>query len=338
MSGTKTTIRDVARKAGVSTATVSRYLNNSRSFSQNIKDNIQNAIDFLNYVPNENARSLKHNKTNVVGIIVPDMVVYSYIMKEIEQRLYDYGYSVIMANSGFDPARESVLLQNLLRQRVDGVLLASCGRNAAQIRSMEEQGIPVVLFDRYLEDMPDMPYVLEKGKECERRIVEYALSQGHTRIAYIQGPSAERVSNERFLEFLKILDEHGIAQCPRFYYPDVTQTERIKLVSNDILNHLNEVSLVITTNGKQIKNFIMAAHERKMEIPRDISITGFGLEEYKTLFLSPITCIIQNHKGIGKACSEKILELIENPNQIGKRDIIEIESEFFIGESVKKIS
>lgn len=337
MKGNSVTIKDVASKAGVSTATVSRYLNNSRTFPENITSSIQNAIESLNYVPNENARSLKHNKTNVIGIIIPDMVVYSYIMREIERVLYNYGYSVIMANSGFDSKKESILLQNLIRQRVDGILLASCGHNSEQIKTIEGQGIPVVLFDRYLVDMPNMPYILEKGRECVRKIVEYAISQGHRKIAYIKGPE-EYVSNERFEEFLKVLDEHNIEHCPRFYYSDVTQQDKIREVSNDILNHIDEVSLVITTNGKQIKNFIMTAHERGMEIPKSISITGFGLEEYKTLFLSPITCIIQNHKTIGKACSEKIIELINNRKLIGKRSIIEIDSEFFIGESVKNIN
>lgn len=338
MQNERATIKKVASEAGVSTATVSRYLNKTREFPQEINDKIQKAIDALDYVPNENARSLKQKRTKIIGIIVPDMIVYSYILREIERNLYDFGYSTIMATSSFDSKREETLLLNLLKQRVDAIILASCGGNSEFIKSIQNQGIPVVLFDRYLEDLPNMPYILEKGRDCERKIVEFALKQGHKKIAYLQGPAHEHVSLERFQEFLKILDENEIERNPRFYYPDVINSDQIKEVSNDILNHIDEISLVITTNGKQIKQFIMAAHARGLEIPRDISITGFGLEEYKTLFLSPITCIIQNHKAIGRECSNKVLELISNKDRIGEKCIIEVESEFFIGESVKRLS
>lgn len=337
MQKDRPTIKQVASMAGVSTATVSRYLNKSREFTKEVQSKIQKAIDSLDYVPNENARSLKQQRTKVIGIIVPDMVVYSYILREIEQLLYEHGYSTIMANSAFDSQREEDLLLNLFRQRVDGIILASCGGNSNFIQSIQKQGIPIVLFDRYLSDLPNMPYVLEKGKECTRKIVEYALKQGHKNIAYIQGPSSEHVSAERFNEFLTILDENSISKTPRFYYPDVVHSEKMKEVCNDILDNINKISLVITTNGKQIKQFIMAAHARGFEIPKDISITGFGLEEYKTLFSSPITCIIQNHKAIGYECTKKLLDLISHKEKIGEKCIIEIESEFFIGKSIRDL-
>lgn len=329
------TIKKVAKMAGVSTATVSRYLNGTREFPKETKSLIQYAIDELGYVPNENARSLKHNRTKVIGVIIPDMVVYSYIVQEIEKNLYEYGYSVIVANSSFDKEKEAVLLRNLLRQRVDGILIASCGSNSSILKTFWKQGVPIVLFDRFLEDLPDMPYVLEKGKECVRKLVEFTISQGHRNIAYMKGPQNEYVSEERYLEFLKVLEENNIIPLQEYHYSNVVSKESLTKVSTDILNNIDKISVVITTNSRQIKTLFMEAHKRGMSIPQDISVTGFGLEEYKSLFPIPVTCIIQNHEAIGKACSEAILRMVEKKEwTIEERTI---NSEFFIGESVKRI-
>ena len=111
--------------------------------------------------------------------------------------------------------------------------------------------------------------------------------------------------------------------------------EEIKKASNDILDHLDEVTIVITTNAKQIKHFVMTANERGIRIPDDISITGFGLDEYRTLFPYPMTCIIQNHREIGKQCAKMMLELIDDEAPQPKK--ILIDSDFFIGSSVKRL-
>ena len=118
MKQKRCTIKQVAEEAGVSTATVSRYLNNSRQFPEDVKDRIRNAIDALHYAPNANARSLKKNETRVIGMIIPDMIVYNYICKTIEQILCDNDYSLIIATSNFEPRREAILLQRLFQQQV----------------------------------------------------------------------------------------------------------------------------------------------------------------------------------------------------------------------------
>ena len=336
MNQKRSTIKQVAEKAGVSTATVSRYLNNSRNFSDDIKGKINDAIKSLHYAPNANARSLKKNKTNVIGMIIPDLVVYSHICKVIEKILCDNDYSLIIATSNFDSKMENTLLQRLFQQHVDGILLASCGGNDEYIKFIEEQYIPIVLFDRILPELSDMNYVLEKGIECIRKITEYAIGQGHRKFAYLMGPQKETVSSERFDEFIRILEANSIERNYRFYYPDVLSQEQIKEASNDILDHIDEVSIVVTTNAKQIKYFIMTAHERGMEIPNDISITGFGLDEYKTLFSCSISCIIQNHVEIGRQCATMMLDLINNPSRQSKK--ILIDCEFFIGNSVIVVS
>ena len=335
MNQKRSTIKQVAHEAGVSTATVSRYLNKSRNFPEDVKERIKNAINTLHYTPNANARSLKKNETRVIGMIIPDLIVYNFICKTIEQILCDNDYSLIIATSNFDPKRENILLHRLFQQHVDGILLASCGQNDEYIKFIEYQEVPIVLFDRVIPSLPDMNYILEKGVECIRKLTEYAISQGHRKFAYLLGPEGAPVSQERFDEFLRILDKHGIEPDYRFYYPNSLSQEEIREASNDILDHIDEITVVITTNAKQIKHFIMTAHERGFEIPDDISITGFGLDEYKTLFSCPISCIIQNHVEIGAQCAKRMLDLINHKTIHSKR--ILIDSEFFIGKSVKRI-
>ena len=335
--GKAVTIKDVAKWADVSVATVSRYLNNTRKFPSETIRKIDAAISELGYVPNANARSLKQNKTGILGIIVPDMIIYGYMCRTIENNLFDKDYNVIICNTGYAPEKEHTFLQKLQQQRVDGIFIASCGKNNNLIRKIAVSGTPIVMFDRYIPELPELNYVLERGKECTRKLTEFAVSCGHKAFAYMKGP-LEFISNERFNEFLRILNEHNIAPNPRYYYDSVITSNEIVKVSNDIIDNINDISIVLTTNAKQIKYFIMTAHQRGLSIPEDISITGFGLSEYKHLWTMPTTCIIQNHRDIGIQCVNKMIQLIDNPKLNLSGEITYVENEFNIGSSVMDLT
>lgn len=337
MENQKVTITEVAKWANISITTVSHYLNNTKKVSANTTRRIQAAIDELNYIPNANARSLKQKRTHIVGVVIPDMVIYSSICQYIEAFLYDHDYNVIICNSGFNQAKEHIQLHALLEQRVDGIILASSGQNSRFIQTIKDSGTPIVLFDRYQPDLPNFTYVLEDSVACIERLTGHVIARGHKTIAYMKGPDNSTVSEERFELFQEILDRNKLKKQPEFYYSNCMTKEDCMSAYDHLLAHRHEATALITTNANQLKYFIMAAHAKDIRIPEEMSFTGFGIEDYKTLFEPPITCIIQNHYDIAKNCADCILELMEKAqqppaNESTKR--ILLESEFFIGNSV----
>lgn len=341
MTNRKITITEVAEWANVSITTVSHYLNGTKKVSAESSRRIQAAINELNYIPNINARSLKQKRTRVIGIVIPDMVIYSAICQYIESFLYEHDYSVIICNTGFNQAKENIQLHALLEQRVDGILLASSGQNSRFIQSIQDSGTPIVLFDRYQPDLPHFTYVLENSVVCIEKLTNHVISMGHKNIAYMKGPDNSTVSEERFEIFKSILARNALREHPEFYYSNCMTKQDCMKAYDHLFAHRGEVTALITTNANQIKYFIMAAHEHGIRVPDEMSFTGFGVEDYKTLFEPPVTCIIQNHYEIAKNCAKCILELMEyRQNETPMAEMsktILLESEFFIGKSVTRV-
>lgn len=331
----RVTISEVAKWAGVSTATVSHHLNGTKNVSPAIASKIDSAIRELNYVPDANARSLKQRQTHMIGLVIPDMVIYSSICYYIESFLHESGYNVIICNTNFDHVRENEYLNSLLERRVDGLLVATSGQNENFLKNAQESGTPVVLFDRFQPGLKTN-YVLEKHKECITKLTEYLLDCNHRNIAYVKGPNTSYVSEERFQIFCQILQKRGIELHPEFYYDDCRTAADCDKAFRDIFSHLDCITAVMLTNANQIKYLIECARKNGIELPDRLSFLGFGLDEYKMLFSYPITCIIQNHYDIAKNVADRILELIgsKDPKVLAPKTI-EVDSEFFVGASVK---
>ncbi|MBQ1379742.1 MAG: LacI family DNA-binding transcriptional regulator, partial [Erysipelotrichaceae bacterium] len=155
MTKKKITINDVAEAAGVSKATVSRYLNGRTDLmTEKTRDRIAHVIDLLNYHPSELARSLKSKKTRTIGVILTDIrsPFYSAVLSGIDEKLSEYGYSAIYVNSSDDPEKELANLQNLLSKDVDGILINTVSYRNEALISETANRIPMVLIDREIEN------------------------------------------------------------------------------------------------------------------------------------------------------------------------------------------
>jgi LacI family transcriptional regulator len=149
----KATIKKVAAEAGVSTATVSRTINESGYVSEEIKNRVLGAVAKLNYQPSAIARSLKQDKTYMIGIIVPDISnpYFMGISRGIEDVVGREGFQLMFCSSDENPEKESRLLQLLHEKRVDAVVLATSGGNEQMVKRLMNAGVPIVLIDRKLE-------------------------------------------------------------------------------------------------------------------------------------------------------------------------------------------
>ena len=212
------TIKDVAAKAGVSTATVSRYLNNNGYVSKEIQETIASVIKELDFVPNNVARSLKMTETKTIGIIIPDLSNVSFMdtVKAISDVTTANGYQPIILSSDEDPEKESKILDVLVSKRVDGIIIASAGGNSDKIININNKRAPVLLLDRDVcntENSVKVDAILNDNFNGSYKMVNYLISLGHQKIAIITSSKSQILLNERLKGYIKALEDNKIGRA-----------------------------------------------------------------------------------------------------------------------------
>ena len=182
------TITDVARKAGVSTSTVSHVINETRYVSDQVKQRVHAAMKDLNYQPNVIARSLRTRETQTVGVVVSDITnpFFTNIVRAIEDEVLKQGYNIILCDTDEKPEREQVYLRLLMGRRVDGLIVAPSSGNADLLQLAIESGYPTVLLDSSIPGL-DADVVLSDNEGGAFDAVSYLVGIGHRRIGIIAG-------------------------------------------------------------------------------------------------------------------------------------------------------
>lgn len=210
------TIRDVARLAGVSLATVSNVLNNSRSAAAETRERVLKAVEALGYAPHAAARSMRGQSSALIGLIVADITnsFFTSLVHAVERAAQARGYSVILCNSDEDLAREERHLLMLRTQRVDGIILAATGqRSSGRAAAIARLRAPTVLVDRGLDEFGLDAVVLD-NRRAALEATRHILSFGHRRVAMIGGPVAISTGAERLSGYREALLEAGLAPDP----------------------------------------------------------------------------------------------------------------------------
>lgn len=311
----KATIQDVAAKAGVSISTVSRYMNGTKKLSEPARMRVEAAIRQLAYLPDANARSVRLRRSLTVGILVPDIenLYFSAVCKRVEALLYPRGHSLIMCNTGEDPAKERACLENLLQRRVDGLAVATTGGNAALLARAQALGVPLVLFDR-AEKGVAADLVAEENAENARRCTLPLLEAGHTRIAFFSGP-ASWVSSERRKGFEQALREAGLSPDPALFAAHCPDYPAFSRCFSSFFCGAGAATAAFLSNPTLMRYFVMAAREQGVELPKEASFTGFGSWEYRALLPVAPTCLVQDGPAAAEAVARLLVRRMEECRQ-----------------------
>lgn len=207
---------DVAKLAGVSSATVSYVVNNGpRPVREETRRRVLQAIEALDYVPSAVARSLKIQRTGTIGLMIPDIVnpIFAALANVIGDELLAAGHSVILCNSYEDPQRELVCLNTLWGKQVDGLVLISTSQNVEMLRRFEKAKKPIVLVDRRVPDLT-ADCVLPDNEAGSYAAVRHLIACGHARVALINLPSSLTPGAGRLAGYLRALAEAGVPPDP----------------------------------------------------------------------------------------------------------------------------
>ncbi|HEY1478942.1 MAG TPA: LacI family DNA-binding transcriptional regulator [Gaiellales bacterium] len=304
------TIYDVARLAGVSTATVSRALNGTAPIAAPTRAAIDDAVAQLGYRPNPIARSLVTKSTQTIALLLPDITnpFYAELVSGAQQVLRERDQAMLLCTTEGDPEQEARYLRLLRAKHVDGVLVDGLTLPADRIAAFVEDGFPIVCLDRDVSS-PLIPVVQVDNRLGARLATEHLLSLGHTRIAHLRGLD-ERISDERLAGYRGALRAAGIAADPAIEVPGHFTEQGGHAAMRGLLESGARFSAVFCANDLSAMGALNAILSSGRKVPLDLSIVGFDDLRLAPYTSPPLTTVHQPAKEIAQHATELLLSLI----------------------------
>ncbi|AOZ92237.1 LacI family DNA-binding transcriptional regulator [Paenibacillus crassostreae] len=314
----KLTIEDVALQAGVSKSTVSQFLNKRYKYmSESTKARIEEVIKELNYQPNGLARSLKSNRTHMVGVIVAniDYTLSIQCIRAIESELQLHGIQVIICNADENPDKESKYIEMLLARQVDGLIIFPTGKNASSYSRLIEQNFPIVFLDRLVEQVTTHSLLLDNEMAVKIAIQELTQHQ-HERIALITLPhETHRITPrvERLSGYKRALEDNGLEI--RDEYIRSVPKEEVQEMLDKLLHLQHPPTAILAGNDVVLAEMLKYCSTHNLQIPEDISVIGIDDADFAHIYNPNITTIGQPTHDMGKQAARILLQCIEEPGE-----------------------
>ena len=309
------TLKEIANQLGISVSTLSRVINNKGNVNRVTQERVEEALSKANYVPNTIARALKMNNTNIVGIIIPDIRerLFSEIISGIDGELFDYGYSILLADSNESGEKEKFYLDILMQQRVDALVLATTTIYDCRAENYLDAGIPTVFIDSLPHNITKQyDAVLVDNYLAGRIGAQYLLDLGHTDVAVITGINATPAI-ERLRGFQ---DTYSNAGAP---IPDTLissgyfkKKDGIECMGELLaLRSKNPYTAVVVMFEMMVAGAFEVLREHGLKVPEDISLLGYDVQDKMGLAVPAITTVNQPENKIGKITASLLLDRLK---------------------------
>ncbi len=299
------TIKDVAKKANVSVATVSRVINKKGYVNEETRALVENAIHQLNYIPNELARSLFNKHSKLIGVLVPhfDTQFYAELIEGIENSAMRLGYKIMLSNTQDNAKREKDYIHIYSQYNIDGIIVAS---NAHNVEQLIKSDLPIVTVDHILSE--NIPSITSNNILGGIIAAQKLISGGARYILELRGPSFLLAVSERSLGFRQVLVQNNI---PYISYDTDLLNPSIDVIKQIIQDH-PEIDAVFATSD------FLAIHAQNIlqklgrKVPEDVQVVGFDNIVYTTLVSPTITTIAQPIRRMGELALESLVKLLND--------------------------
>lgn len=313
----RVTIRDVARRAGVSHQTVSRVINNKAEISPSTRARVLEAIRELNYRPSRTAQGLAKQRTQVVGFVVPNIAnpYFAEVASGVQSLARQHEYNVFLGSTNWDPVEELRLLYSLADQPVDGIILCSSRCSENELRTFCNHFRPVVLSGRIFEQ-PGVSHVLRAYDESMQTMVGHLVAQGHTAIGMLAGPTtASTMSNALQVEgFRKALRFYGVPVNEAWIVPGPLTAEGGYQSALHLLTHHPQVTALCAHNDLVAIGAIHACREVGRTVPDDCAVIGYNDMDLAAKIYPPLTTLHVDTWEVGCRMMERLLDMIKHPD------------------------
>lgn len=317
----KPTIRDIAEACQVSKTTVSRFLNNSGYVSKDVADRITAKIKELNYVPSSTARNLSLQRSNVIGLVVPEVSnpFFGEIFKGISDVADLHQMSILYCNTDNNRLKEIQAFEKLRSQQICGLIItpATGGLNNGSIdteflRHIEALDVPFVLLDRDVE-YKEWPGVFTDSKKGAYEGTKLLIDNGHKFIATIHGDLSLLIGKERLEGYQQALKAHDLYNEDFIFEGDFSINRGYEQMLK-IIEHHPEISAVFSPNNLTTMGILKALQEKNLKMPEDIAVVGFDDIELLSLLGLNLSVIQRNPKVMGEKAIGLLVDMIKNKN------------------------
>ena len=337
--GKNLTLKDLAQKLGLSTSTVSRALQNNPAISDDTRLRVNKFAKKIGYYPDALAKSLKNKKSYTIGVIVPEIshFFFSSVIDGIEDVTYKDGYTIMVTKSNEDFEREVLNLESLISNRVAGVI-ASISQNTKtgkHFNNIINRGIPLVLFDRVLDDL-DVHKIVGDDFEKVYEMVNHLIDSGYQNIAYLAGPSHLNITMNRVDGYKKALIDNNIELMDGLIM-------NVNLNENDgfegaktLIREFPKIDAICCVNDPVALGVYKYLNKVGIKIPDKVGVTGFSNNPSSETINPPMTTVDQQGYKMGRKAAKILLQKINNESidSLDKTHIIE--GELIIRDSSRK--
>lgn len=307
-------LKDLADELGISISTVSRALKDNPIISPELTRKVKDLAFARNYIPNPLAMGLLRQQTKMIGVIVPDLVThfYSSIISGIEEVAKEKGYYILIASSNESLEKEIESVNNLLKTRVEGLIVCISQETAnfEHFEKLVQNEVPLVFFDRVAEQL-EVPSVTVDGIEAAKNITRHFYENGCRRIAYISGPDHLNISKHRKEGYLKGLKECGLKFNPELLVESNLNPKDAALATQKLLNLEQIPDAIFGINDTIAFAAMKEIKEHKFRIPKDIALVGFTDEFHSTVVEPALTSVTHPTLQMGKEAARLFFDLLE---------------------------
>jgi LacI family repressor for deo operon, udp, cdd, tsx, nupC, and nupG len=336
--GRRITIFDVARRAGVSTATVSRALAFPDRVAEDTRAAVFAAIAEVGYTPNASARNLRAKKSRMVLALVPGMdnAFFTPVLNAIEDELSDAGYGLIMGDTRNDARKEFHYARLIRAGQVDGVVLLIGHLPRSESDHGIEGLLPISIVLNEIKGT-ELPVFDVANRKAARTMVSFIIAQGHRRVAHIRGPEGYVEANERVKGYMDALKAAGIPIEPELIWPGNFFPGSGPESLQRYFATSERPTAIFASNDQTAIGFIKAAKGSGLSVPDDVSVAGFDNIGFLELFIPGLTTMRQPLAELGRLAATDLLKRMENADRPLPHARVRLECELVIRESVAKL-
>ena len=309
------TMADVAARAGVSAATVSRALSGDpKQVSASALQRIIDAAEELEYIPNNLARNMRAGTARILGLVISDIgnPFFTAVARGAEDVAQRHGYSLVLSSTDENPEREASSLGVMAAERAAGVIIATTNENGTALRRARDTGMAIVAIDRHIVDLPTDSVVVD-NESAAHDAVTHLVRLAHRRVAIVGGPIDADTARERRRGYERALREAGIAIDPELCCRGDFREMAALAMTRELLDLPDPPTAIFAVNNLTTIGVLGAVRERGLAVPGDISIVGFDDIPTSELLDPPLTVVQQPTYQVGAQAAKLLIRRLREP-------------------------
>lgn len=310
-------IKDIANEAGVSTATVSHVINNTRFVSEEVRERVLKAIELHNYYPNAHARSLASGNSRILGLVISDIAnpFFPELVKSIEAEAFEEGYDVVLSNTNYDAERTSHYVRRFIERQVAGVAVMTSEMDKSLVEELARREVPVVFLDSGEAGL-HMSNLRVGYDDGIKQAILHLAQLGHRNVAFIAGLPHLHSASRRLEAFRQTMQEI-LPDAPEQVYQGNFRIEGGISAARDILAAKALPTAVVAANDLSAFGAISEFRRAGLSVPHDISVVGFDDIAFSSLIDPALTTVNLPLGELGKLAVKALLSTIASPTQYG---------------------